>query len=440
MRFVDLFAGLGGFHLALSQLGHQCVFASEIDAELAKVYSKNFGIRPAGDIRKIRLNQIPTHDILCAGIPCQPFSKAGGQQGLDCPLWGDLVNYVIQVLRYHKPIFFIIENVPNFVRHGNGKTWEIIRNELCSAGYDVEHNCFSPHQFGIPQLRHRTFIVGQRGTLNGFEWPIPTVNKVLSIHSVLDEEPPYSRVLSDQCMEYLTVWQKFIDLFPRKQEFPTFPIWAMEFGATYPYKTRTPYSTGYTNLERWRGSFGTPLRGLLSSQVTKTLPRYALDKVNTFPRWKIELIRKNRELYREYKEVIDSWLPEIRAFSPSFQKLEWNCKGGVRDIWRYVVQFRASGIRVRRPTFAPSLVAMTTSQVPVIGWERRYMTPRECSRLQSMGELKYLPRNDLDTYRALGNAVNVDVVNAISKNLLATRNVSCVPMSSSATPACTKTI
>src|SRR5689334_8501512 len=89
MRFVDLFAGLGGFHLALKSLGHTCVFASEINETLRDLYEKNFGIRPEGDIRKVAAAEVPPHDVLCAGFPCQPFSKAGEQQGFGCPKWGD---------------------------------------------------------------------------------------------------------------------------------------------------------------------------------------------------------------------------------------------------------------------------------------------------------------------------------------------------------------
>ena len=92
LRFVDLFAGLGGFHLALRDLGHACVFASEIDEELVGVYEQNFCLQPLGDIRTLDLSKIPRHDVVCAGFPCQPFSKAGQQNGLECPQWGDLID------------------------------------------------------------------------------------------------------------------------------------------------------------------------------------------------------------------------------------------------------------------------------------------------------------------------------------------------------------
>ncbi|MGH7171350.1 MAG: DNA cytosine methyltransferase, partial [Gemmataceae bacterium] len=137
-----------------------------------------------------------------------------------------------------------------------------------------------------------------------------------------------------------------------------------------------------------------------------------------FPEWKIKFIRKNREIYRRNRPWLDKWMPSILPFPSSLQKLEWNCKGGERDIWKYVIQFRASGVRVKRPTSSPSLVAMTTTQIPIIAWEKRYMTPRECARLQSLSELQHLPTASTRAFEALGNAINADVVHLIASELL----------------------
>jgi DNA (cytosine-5)-methyltransferase 1 len=110
MKFVDLFAGLGGFHVALSQLGHECVFACEIDETLRDLYCQNFGLQALGDIREIHPSTIPSHDILCAGFPCQPFSKAGDQQGLKCPRWTKLLELATEPRRGISHPFVLLED------------------------------------------------------------------------------------------------------------------------------------------------------------------------------------------------------------------------------------------------------------------------------------------------------------------------------------------
>lgn len=419
LKFIDLFAGLGGFHEGLARLGHKCVFACELNADLRDIYKKNHGIMPHDDIRTAEVEKIPAHDILCAGFPCQPFSKAGEQEGFDCPKWGDLFGHVMRIIHHHEPPYVILENVPNLARHNGGDTWLKIQESLKKAGYVVDIKKLSPHRFGIPQVRERVFIVATRDGLDGFSWPNEVDDKALSIMSVLDEKTPLdAKAISKQSIDCLEVWQEFISHFPKDEELPSFPIWSMEFGATYPYEDETPHAAGELRLGRYYGSHGSKLSELPKGQRLAALPSHGRTAEPKFPEWKIQFIRQNRELYLRHKVWMDKWIPLILQFPPSLQKLEWNCNGEKRDVWKYIIQFRASGVRLKRPTTAPALIAMTTTQVPIIGWEKRYMTPRECSRLQSMGGLQYLPTTPTKAYKALGNAVNARVIELIAKNLL----------------------
>lgn len=418
MKFIDLFAGLGGFHLALKSLGHTCVFASESNTFLADLYEQNHGLRPSGDIRTA-YNDIPPHDILCAGFPCQPFSKAGEQKGFSCPESGDLFEYVVRILKKHNPRYLIIENVPNLMRHDGGKTWENILDRLDKCDYAIDFHRLSPHMFGVPQIRERAFIVGSKAGLENFKWPESTHSiEDINIKSVLDKWPTDAKLLSSSYVKYLDAWQELIDRFPKEDELPSFPIWAMEFGATYPVTPNTPIHRGLLKMSSFKGAYGVPLDGKSKDDVLNALPVYARDPSSVFPQWKINFIEQNRAFYEKHKAIIDPWLPSIRGFAPSFQKLEWNWKGGPRNLWQTIIQFRSSGIRVKRPNAAPSLVALTASQVPVISWEQRYMTLRECARLQSMNELTHLPISLTQGYKALGNAVNVKVIEAIAHNLI----------------------
>ena len=422
MKFIDLFAGLGGFHLALRQLGHECVFACEIDAQLNALYKENFQMPSAFDIREVDLGDIRDHDILCAGFPCQPFSQAtptDKQTGLKCLKNGDLFMRIVEILRVKRPKYFILENVPFLLNHNEGKTWEFIKNELESIdNYKVKEYIFSPEEFGVPQNRKRLFIVGNLS--GGVSLPSPSPVVVSNIQDFLDNNPPEARLLTERHVRCLEVWQEFAKRFP----FPLpSPVWSREFGATYPYDKETspydgitPHTLGVTKLREFLGNHGEPLDKLSDAQIWESLPAYAKREQDEFPKWKVRYIRNNRLFYEDNKDGLDEWKKKIKEFPATWQRFEWNCGNTTRDLWNQIIQFRNSGVRISSTKRFPTLV-VNTVQVPIISWEKRYLTPRECARLQSIPDDVTLPYIETRALKALGNAVNVKVVKYIAEVL-----------------------
>jgi DNA (cytosine-5)-methyltransferase 1 len=342
IKFVDLFAGLGGFHLAAAALGAECVFACEIDEELRDLYETNFGVRPQGDITQISPHDIPPHDLLCAGFPCQPFSKAGAQLGLDDAVHGKLFYDIIKILQVHRPEFVILENIAHFVNHDEGNTYRELQDKLRELGYDIRVTKLSPHQFGVPQIRERMYLVARHGSLDGFEFPQKqTTADQLSIRSVLDENPADARRLSNHVIECLNLWQEFLSLYPSDEKLPGRPIWTMEFGATYPYDRGPLHDINLSSLQKYQGSFGQSLKGLSLNEILERVPSHARDKRNPFPTWKQKFIQRNRDFYLKHRSWLDTWLPKIQLLPSSHQKLEWHCKEAPRDIWNYIIRFRA---------------------------------------------------------------------------------------------------
>lgn len=174
ITFIDLFAGLGGFRLALESFGATCVFSSEWDKYAKEVYSMNFGETPEGDITKINEDDIPEHDILCAGFPCQAFSISGKRKGFEDSR-GTLFFDVARIIKAKKPKVIILENVKNFATHDDGKTLQVVKKTLSELGYLFFSKVLNSLDYGIPQKRERIYMVAFRKDLDvpSFSFPKP---------------------------------------------------------------------------------------------------------------------------------------------------------------------------------------------------------------------------------------------------------------------------
>lgn len=381
-RFIDLFSGIGGFHQAMVNLGGECVLASEIDKFAIETYKENYGIDSNVNIRDIKDEDIPEHDVLCAGFPCQAFSKAGHQKGFEDETRGTLFFEIVRILKHCKTPYFILENVRNLTSHDNGNTWRVIKNSLKELGYVIteEPIIISPHQLGVPQLRERVVILGIHESMGVSELNVQLPNKdkesINFLESGILETGKVDKqyYISEHEVKVLTCWDEFIK--GVKEKVIGFPVWSDEFGQTYDYE-----NLGY-------------------------------------PAWKVGFIKKSRTLYENNKEFIDEWLKKwdyLKDFTMTEQKFEWQCGKDCESVWDALIQFRPSGVRVKRPSVFPALVAMV--QIPVIGKVKRRLTPREAARLQSFPDSFICNSNDKQAYKQFGNAVNVKVIEYMAEQL-----------------------
>lgn len=185
--FVDLFAGVGGFHYGLSNVGGVCVYANEWEPHAAKLYGLNHGVKPDGDITKVDVGDIPEHDVLAAGFPCQAFSISGKRNGFSDPR-GTLFFDIMRIVEARKPRVVFLENVKNFATHDGGKTLLTVRNSLTNAGYVFYSKLYNASDFGLPQSRKRFIMVGIREDVDdadGFVFPEPS-KPLVALKSVLE--------------------------------------------------------------------------------------------------------------------------------------------------------------------------------------------------------------------------------------------------------------
>ena len=175
IKFIDLFAGIGGFHLALANQGAECVFASELNPAAVKTYLANHDLNENlmhGDITLINPENVPCHDVLCAGFPCQPFSQAGHKKGFE-DTRGTLFFNILQILKQKRPKAYFLENVRGLLKHDSGRTFNVIKESLEGLGYSFQYFEVRSSQYGLPQHRPRLFIVGFKDGSTQIEAPQP---------------------------------------------------------------------------------------------------------------------------------------------------------------------------------------------------------------------------------------------------------------------------
>jgi len=396
--YIDLFAGIGGFHAALEGMGGKCVAAVEIDKAAASIYEANWGIPALGDITDLANDDgvsIPKHDVLVAGFPCQPFSKSGAQRGMD-ETRGTLYWNILRIIEEHKPAMVLLENVRNLAGPRHAHEWAVIIKTLRAEGYRVstEPAIFSPHLLppelgGRPQVRERVFIsatyAGVDATPNQLDaepvvthtpkngWD-PNSWKLKSHLPLQKGRKLAGTALSEDELLWIDAWNDFVENMwelRSGEKLPGFPIWA-------------DFWVHISDLEIPEGT----------------------------PSWKADFLTKNSVFYTEHKSFLDKWTKKwgiyTDKFPPSRRKLEWQAQDTPR-LWDTVMHFRPSGIRAKKPTYLPALVAIT--QTSIIGPLCRRLSTREAARLQGLPDwFDFGSQRDALTYKQLGNGVNVGVV------------------------------
>lgn len=590
IRFVDFCAGLGGFHHALDELFDRTasgqlprftlVAAAELQRDLRQTYVVNFpsvagtyaGLHPANRIAEARASRLwsdsllealpkynadglaevhgdlsvflddslsslrrwsdgsqvlPQHDLLCAGFPCQPFSKSGAQKGFD-DTNGTVFHLIATILSEVRPAFVILENVGNFERHDGGNTWrrvrEILTDELGYVVHATTHvssrsqsrGLLSPHHLGHPHHRERFFIVACRrerlasdsasvDTLRARAlaraWPFPNnfrsadapatvlrereaaaegrLREIISAPKRdADRDALRASQLTADRVHAIRHWEKLLskllsfDRSGRKdhwrRSFPSFPIWGYELDPWnwYPADCHpTDWISSFTKLRSKRQKLidaaGDELRartdgrldlteypprgerswrcGTMSNEVLdrfiSELPKYVRERQD-WPEWKQAFIRRNREFaialwtaFAKQPNWLRGWLDELycSVSAASNQKLEWNCKDTDLTLEGKILSFRPSGVRVRRLVHVPALVAISTTQVPVVpilnpnepsngavpGVAWRHLLPSEALQLQGFPETWRLPPSRDRAFTCLGNAVHAQLVSSI---------------------------
>ena len=411
-KFADLFAGIGGFAAALSAFGGEHAYAVEIDKHAAAVYKRNWGVEALGDVTKDAdegVMKVPAHDIIAGGFPCQPFSKSGAQRGMD-ETRGTLFFNIMEIVRERRPTIVVLENVRNLVGPRHVHEWQVIIERLRAAGYQVSEvpAIFSPHQInaehgGSPQVRERVFITatlvpdGHVADPDVEPVSLPDDTRMhhtwdLQLDLRTDEtEAPAGTDLSTDERRWINHWDEWVQVVRSfrvaeadaagepTRALPGFPIWAQVWTASRARRNELMYPDGETRV----------------------------------PAWKANFLEKNWDLFDALRERGDAkwlarWLRTTRTFPESRQKLEWQAQDAA-GLWQCAISLRPSGIRAKKMTHLPALVAIT--QTPILGPLGRRLAPREAARMQGLPDsFDFGGQRDAFTYKQMGNGVNTGVV------------------------------
>jgi len=382
LTFVDLFCGIGGFHQALDTLGAKCILACDIDEKCRINYELNYGMKPVKDIKDINEKTLPDFDILCGGFPCQPFSNGGKKKTFEDKR-GLLFDEIMRIVKEKQPRFLFLENVKHILKVSEGNVLKYIEQQIDEHGYVLQRFQMSPHEYGVPQQRERIYFVCVRKDIyNDTPIQLPTyTSQSLTVSDILEDTTTIDNkyyLVGDQ-LNVLEAWDDFIK--------------HVDVG-----ETLSPT--------------------ILIHDAFRT---YTEDEFNGLAAWRKDYMIKNRRILEKYKDFIGPWYAkhkELLSKREVYGKLEWQV-GKVKEndsIFNYFMQIRQSGIRVKKERYFPTLVAI--SQIPIYGRGKRYITPRECARLQSFPDTYKIDPNDKVSYKQFGNSVNVKNVKTVLESTL----------------------
>jgi DNA (cytosine-5)-methyltransferase 1 len=341
------------------------------------VYYDNYGLEPQGDITKVDEKDIPDHDVLVGGFPCQAHSNAGHKKAFDDKR-GKLFDEIIRIARHKKPKVMLLENVKHIKKVKDCEVYKYIYEALESIGYYVQDVELSPHQFGVPQQRPRVYFICLNKSM--YDDTVINIEPQKVEHNIFEHIDDIDKkyFLNDELCKVIDVWNVMLKQMQVGERISV-PILLEEFNKKY-------------------------------------------DTFDGIQDWKITYINKNKELYAKYKELWDEWYEvnkDLLTKKVIYSKLEWQTGPlkGNDSIWDHFIQLRQSGIRVKRNDNFPTLVAIV--QVPIYGKEKRYLTPRECARLQSFPDSFKMHALDKIAYKQFGNSVNVNVISCVMQCIMA---------------------